>query len=168
MTTFTPPTASDNCPGVTVTCVPPPGFAFPKGTTTVTCTAKDVADNKVSCSFKVTVTDNEAPVITGESTSPSVLWPPDHKMVDITVNYVSTEIARYCILTAVSNEPDNGLGDGDTPHDIEIVDAHHVRLRSERSGLGSGRVYTITITCTDDTGNSTIKTVRVKVPKSQK
>ena len=169
VTTFTPPTASDNCPGVTVTCVPPPGFAFPKGTTTVTCTAKDVADNKVSCSFKVTVTDNEAPVITGESTSPSVLWPPDHKMVDITVNYVSTDNCPVnCILTAVSNEPDNGLGDGDTPHDIEIVDAHHVRLRSERSGLGSGRVYTITITCTDDTGNSTIKTVRVKVPKNQK
>lgn len=169
VTTFTPPTASDNCPGVTVTCVPPPGFAFPKGTTTVTCTAKDVADNKVSCSFKVTVTDNEAPVITGESTSPSVLWSPDHKMVDITVNYVSTDNCPVnCILTAVSNEPDDGLGDGDTPHDIEIVDAHHVRLRSERSGLGSGRVYTITITCTDDTGNSTIKTVRVKVPKSQK
>lgn len=169
VTTFTPPTASDNCPGVTVTCVPPPGFAFPKGMTTVICTAKDVAGNKVSCSFKVTVTDNEAPVITGESTSPSVLWSPDHKMVDITVNYVSRDnCPANCSLNAVSNEPDNGLGDGDEPHDIEIVDANHVRLRSERSGLGNGRVYTITITCRDDTGNSTIRTVRVTVPKSQR
>jgi hypothetical protein len=169
VTTFNPPTASDNCPGVTVTCVPPPGFAFPKGLTTVTCTARDVAGNNVSCGFKVTVTDNESPVITGASTSPSVLWPPNHQMVDVMVNYVSTDNCPVNFsLSAVSNEPDNGLGDGDAPVDIEIVDAHHVRLRSERSGLGDGRVYTITITCTDDSGNRTTKTVRVTVPHSQR
>jgi hypothetical protein len=64
VTTFTPPTASDNCPGVAVTCVPPPGFAFPKGVTTVTCTAADAANNKSSCSFTITVNDTEAPSIT--------------------------------------------------------------------------------------------------------
>jgi hypothetical protein len=168
VTTFTPPTARDNCPGVTVTCAPAAGFAFPKGQTTVTCTAADTSGNTVACRFKVTVTDNEAPVITRESTSPSVLWPPNHKMVEIMVNYDSTDnCEENCRLTVVSNERDNGLGDGDTPNDIEILDAHRVRLRSERSGLGSGRVYTITITCTDNTGNSTTKTVRVTVPKSQ-
>src|SRR5262249_1276492 len=30
------PTAADNCPGTTTDCVPPSGFAFPKGSTTVT------------------------------------------------------------------------------------------------------------------------------------
>ena len=35
------PTPSDNCPGATVTCVPASGSTFPKGTTTVTCTATD-------------------------------------------------------------------------------------------------------------------------------
>jgi len=113
--------------------------------------------------------DNEAPVITGESPSPSELWPPDHKMEDIMVNYIATDNCEAdCRLTAVSNEPDDGLGDGDTSHDIEIIDAHHLRLRSERSGLGSGRIYTITITCVDNTGNTTTKTVRVTVPKSQR
>jgi hypothetical protein len=89
-------------------------------------------------------------------------------MVDIVVNYVSTDNCEVnCSLAAVSNEPDNGLGDGDTAHDIEILDAHHVRLRSERSGLGRGRVYTITITCTDNTANRITRTVTVTVPKSQ-
>ena len=134
----------------------------------MTCTAADTSGNTVSCSFKVTVTDNEAPVITRESTSPSVLWPPNHKMVDIMVNYDSTDNCEVnCRLNVVSNEPDDGLGDGDTANDIEILDAHRVRLRSERSGRGSGRVYTITIICTDNTGNSVTKTVTVTVPKNQ-
>jgi hypothetical protein len=97
-----------------------------------------------------------------------VLWSPNHKMEDIMVNYDAADNCEVnCSLTVVSNEPDNGLGDGDMPNDIEILDAHRVRLRSERSGKGSGRIYTITITCTDNTGNSITKTVTVTVPKSQ-
>ncbi len=53
--TFPPPTASDNCPGVTVVCNPPSGSTFPVGTTTVTCTATDASGNTATCSFTVTV-----------------------------------------------------------------------------------------------------------------
>jgi hypothetical protein len=52
--TFPPPVASDNCPGVTVACVPPSGTPFPVGTTTVTCTATDASGNTATCSFSVT------------------------------------------------------------------------------------------------------------------
>jgi uncharacterized repeat protein (TIGR01451 family) len=55
MVTFATPTATDNCPGVTVACVPPSGSMFPVGTTTVTCTATDTAGNKATCMFPVTV-----------------------------------------------------------------------------------------------------------------
>jgi subtilisin-like proprotein convertase family protein len=48
-------TATDNCPGVTVVCVPPSGSIFPVGTTTVTCTATDASGNTATCSFTVTV-----------------------------------------------------------------------------------------------------------------
>lgn len=58
------PTASDNCPGVTTTCVPASGTSFAKGTTTVTCTAKDAANNMTPCSFTVTVNDMQPPSIT--------------------------------------------------------------------------------------------------------
>src|SRR4029078_7118350 len=34
--TYPPPTASDNCPGVTAVCVPPSGSTFGLGVTTVT------------------------------------------------------------------------------------------------------------------------------------
>jgi hypothetical protein len=52
--------ASDNCPGVTVSCSPASGSTFPLGTTTVTCKATDAAGNMTTCTFTVTVT-NAAP-----------------------------------------------------------------------------------------------------------
>ena len=56
MPTWTPPTASDNCPGiVTLTPSANPGDTFPIGTTTVTYTATDAAGNTAECSFDVTV-----------------------------------------------------------------------------------------------------------------
>lgn len=51
------PTASDNCPGVTVMCSPASGACFPVGTTTVTCTATDTSGNTFTCTFTVTVFD---------------------------------------------------------------------------------------------------------------
>ncbi|MBL7064891.1 MAG: VWA domain-containing protein, partial [Anaerolineae bacterium] len=66
-----------------------------------------------------------------------------------------------------SNEPDNGLGDGDTPDDIVIVGDFTFKLRAERSGTGDGRIYTITYQVTDACGNSTIATATVTVPHSR-
>jgi hypothetical protein len=55
--TYPAPVATDNCPGVTAACVPPSGSTLPTGITTVTCTATDVAGNKTTCTFQVTVFD---------------------------------------------------------------------------------------------------------------
>jgi HYR domain len=52
---FPPPTASDNCPGVTTQCTPASGSTFPVGTSTVTCTATDTSGNTATCSFTVAV-----------------------------------------------------------------------------------------------------------------
>lgn len=54
---YPPPTAGDNCSTPSVSCSPPSGSQFPRGTTTVTCTAKDAANNSASCSFSVVVFD---------------------------------------------------------------------------------------------------------------
>ncbi len=76
--TWTAPTASDNCPGVTLVTTHNPGFAFPKGVTTVLYTATDASGNTTTCSFTVTVSDNELPVINNcpsnivQSTDPGV------------------------------------------------------------------------------------------------
>lgn len=60
-----------------------------------------------------------------------------------------------------SNEPVDGLGDGDQVPDWQIAGNLTVNLRAERAGNGSRRVYTISVGCTDASGNSSTKTVPV-------
>ena len=167
-------TATDNCPGVvTVSGVrsdaQPLGAPYPIGTTTITWTALDAHGNSASAAQTVTVAAVPM-VITGGTASPSILWPPNHKMIDVALAYGTTGGCgtASCSITGItSNEPDNGLGDGDTPNDKQIVDSTHVKLRAERAGGGTGRLYTITITCTDGVTTAT-KTVTVSVPVNQK
>jgi hypothetical protein len=74
----------------------------------------------------------------------------------------------FQLLSITSDEPDNGLGDGDTAGDIQgatlgTADTSFA-LRAERSGAGSGRVYTVVYRATDGSGNSSLATARVTVP----
>ena len=95
------------------------------------------------------------------SVDKSSLAPPNHKMRDVAVNY-DVVGCGVCTLSVTSDEPINGTGDGDTEPDWEVVDSHHVRLRAERAATGDGRVYTITITCTNGINTDT-ETVDVHV-----
>ncbi len=167
--TYPMPTETGNCGGV-VTSNHPSGETFPVGTTTVTLTDTKLDGSTATCQFTIRVNDTEFPVVSNPTTSPNSLWPPNHQMIEVTVNYTATDNCQglNCVLTVTSNEPINGLGDGDTAPDWQIVDAHHVLLRSERSGKGKGRTYTITTTCTDASGNVTTKTSTVFVPPNQK
>jgi len=56
-------------------------------------------------------------------------------------------------VTAVSNEPENGLGDGDTAPDVAISGGS-VQLRAERAGTGTGRVYSVIASVQDVAGNA--------------
>jgi hypothetical protein len=48
--------AADNCDATpVVACVPPSGWTFPIGTTSLICAAADAAANRSSCTFTVTV-----------------------------------------------------------------------------------------------------------------
>jgi len=165
-------TAQDNCDGnvqVTLRDVPP-GNVFPVGTHSITYVAVDAKGNEATAFQNVTVYDNTPPLITGVTATPNTLWPPNHKLVTVTV---SVDASDNCgnftsnILSVVSNEPDNGLGDGDTADDIQNIDGLTVQLRAERSGMGNGRVYTITVRCTDPSGNYTDKLVEVTVPRDK-
>jgi hypothetical protein len=61
---WTAPSATDNSGSVTLTSNFEPGSIFPVGITQVIYTATDASGNLSTCSFKVTVTDSELPVIT--------------------------------------------------------------------------------------------------------
>ena len=156
----------------TVTCDHPSGSFFPVGDTTVTCTSSVGP----TCSFTVTVTDDEAPVIT--TTGPISLWPPNHKYETVNVSDLVASASDNCdatvgvgsvrIVSVSSDEPEQSNGDGNTINDIVIAnDCKSVQLRSERIGNGNGRVYTITFQVTDASGNVGTATAKVTVPHSQ-
>jgi hypothetical protein len=114
----------------------------------------------------VQVIDNTPPVISNVSANPSLIYPPNHKMRDIALSYAVTDNcgAVTTKVSVASNESANGPGDGNSGSDWIIVDDHHLQLRAERSGNGTGRIYTITITATDAAGNSANATTKVTVP----
>ena len=88
-----------NYPAVVVTGTPTPvvtysipaGYLFPIGTTTVTATATNIC-NTVTCSFTVTVVDNEAPVLTVPAN------------ITVTASGVCTSVVNYAV-TATDNCP---------------------------------------------------------------
>jgi hypothetical protein len=140
---------------------------LPLGTNMVGITVTDTATNTASCSTIITVVDTTPPVIGRVTVNPMMLWPPNHKMVDITIHATVTDTcgpATWKILSVTSNEPVNGTGDGDTGPDWAITGDHTVQLRAERSGKGHGRTYSITIQASDQSGNTSSKVLTVSVP----
>jgi hypothetical protein len=156
-----------------VTCDHPSGSFFAVGTTAVTCTSTAGP----SCTFNVTVNDTQAPSITLNGNVIS-LWPPNHQYETVLVSDLVASASDNCdagiglssvfISQVTSDEVENGNGDGNTLNDIVIAsDCKSVQLRSERSGSGNGRVYTITFKVIDAAGNVATATAKVAVPKSQ-
>lgn len=118
------------------------------------------------------VCDEIAPVIHSLTATPDELWPANHKYVDIAVELVATDNfdqdLTIELISVTSSEEDEGLGDGDFPDDIVVLDTFNLQLRAERSGVnGEGRIYTLTYLVTDDCGNSATQSVTVFVPFSQ-
>jgi hypothetical protein len=119
----------------------------------------------------VAVVDTTPPELS-ISVAPMTLWPPNHKLRTVKVSVVTSDICdanpAVRLVSIVSNEPDNGLGDGDTSQDVQGAllgtDDREFQLRAERSGPGSGRIYTITYSATDHSGNVTLRQTSVSVP----
>ena len=170
--TFT-ATAIDDVDGpVPVTCTPASGSTFPLGTTTVQCSAHDAHNNTAHGSFTVTVQDTTPPTIVSITGSWVNIWPPNHKMVNVTLTVVATDLVDPAptshIVSVTSNEADNANGDGDTTPDIIITGPLTVQLRAERDGgtSGTARIYTITIATSDSSGNTAHGTATVSVSQA--
>ena len=102
--------------------------------------------------------------------TPDLLWPPTHAYVEVeavvSVTDNTDSAPTLSFVTINSNEPDNGVGDGDTIDDILVVDDFHFLLRAERSGGGTGRVYTVFYVAEDACGNITLASATVTVPRA--
>lgn len=151
---------NDNCTSsgsISVTQSPAAGTMVGVGQTTVTLTATDAANNQSQCTTTFTVLDQTPPSFTTALTAnPVVLWPPDHKLRDITLTYATSDNCGTVTnqVTVTSTDPISGVSDGDKFPDWIITDDHHLQLRAERGNGRDARIYTITVTPVDASGNS--------------
>ena len=125
----------------------------------------------VSSQVIVEIVDTTVPTISPVANK-NILWPPNHQMEDIIIEANAFDNSGMPVNLSVevtSNEPMEGTGDGDTgpdwttPDIDQVTGTIYLQLRAERSGGGSGRVYTIIITATDDSGNSSTSSVEIIV-----
>jgi hypothetical protein len=90
------------------------------------------------------------------------LWPPNHHMysfrlsdcaaVNVTCGPPLNLDQNGRITQIYSDEPEDGLGDGDTAQDIVITGPSSFQLRGERQGGGTGRAYGVDFDVRDNSG----------------
>jgi subtilisin-like proprotein convertase family protein len=130
------PTASDNCPGATVSCAPASGSTFSLGTTTVTCTATDAAGLTGTCTFTVTVNDTQAPTVTCPS---NISTNTDVGQCTAVVSYTTPTASDNCPGATVACTPATGstFNLGTTTVTCTATDA---------AGLTGTCTFTVTVT----------------------
>jgi subtilisin family serine protease len=104
---------------------PTPTVSFEStGLFTVDVEASDGLDTSM-CSASVTIEDTTPPEL-DLLVSPDVIWAPNHKLVTIQATITFDDVCDAAptvrLVSIASNEPDNGLGDGDKPDDIQGAD----------------------------------------------
>jgi hypothetical protein len=133
----------------------------------ITLVVNDGTEDSEPDEVVITVVDTTPPEFEF-SVTPTMLWPPDHKMVLITPSWTVSDdcvpTPQVSLVSIVANEGDETIGDGHTSNDIQIGEDGSIYLRSERSGTGSDRIYTITWQAVDDCGNATVRSATVSIP----
>ncbi|MDC0600227.1 HYR domain-containing protein, partial [Flavobacteriales bacterium] len=136
---YTAPTASDNCGIASFSGDAASGDTFPVGTTTVTYTASDIHGNSTTASFTITVTDSEAPVISGTPTN--ITQTADAGQCSSAVTYTAPTAADNCGMSAFFGDATSGdiFPVGTTTVTYTASDIH-----------GNINTASFTITVTDD------------------
>ena len=106
----------------------------------------------------------EPPVVRMEA-SPDHLWPPNHKMIPVSL-VASTDPpspqAPQCALVSISSDEGQGSGKSHQP-DWTVTGDLGAELRAEREGSGDGRAYVLVVDCSYGSGRDTSVAVTVPV-----
>ncbi|WP_411768945.1 HYR domain-containing protein [Winogradskyella sp. A3E31] len=134
--TYAAPTFNDNCSGASIsqTAGLASGSTFPVGTTTNTFVVTDFAGNTRSCSFTVTVTDNEDPVLT----------PAPNQNVNLNA---SCQVLIPDVRGTATDNCTNPVTITQSPAQNLAIAATH------------NNPITVTVTATDASGNTDVETV---------
>lgn len=120
----------------------------------VRCT--DATGNPATGSVDVVaLRDTTPPVISSVSATPSRIWPPDGRLVPVSVAVTATDdvdSAPSCALTDI------------TATDATADDAAFTGTLTAVVRAVGGRTYTLTVRCSDAAGNSSTGSARVVVP----
>ena len=139
------------------------------GSDSFTYHAFDGAANSNDATVSITILDTEPPTINA-SLATSVLWPPEHDLLNVGFTFTATDNSPGAISTSVdvfSNEDDVTRAGGDQSPDAKSIASGTLRLRAERDANGNGRVYLIRMTATDGFANTSRTCIAAVVPKSQ-
>ena len=149
---------------------------FPLGVHTIELIVNDRVNPPVAVSVTAEVKDSTAPSLS-PLPSVTILWPPNHTLQPVTIAANAFDNGGGAItlgVTVESSEPADTDGGGNTIPDyyIDSIDSEtgmiELRLRSERSGKGDGRTYAITVSGTDESGNSSVAIVTIRAPHDKR
>ena len=165
-------TVSDNCTpreDLVITQVPAAGTLVPAGKHEIQVSVTDAAGNTTVKTVKLCVVDTTAPLIVSVSATPNLIRPPNNKMVPVTVTVGAADncdpapVSR--IVRVESSDPETGPGDRTSP-DWDITGALTLEVRAELADNDS-RTYTVVVSTTDKSGNSTTSSVKVVIQKNK-
>jgi hypothetical protein len=113
---------------------------------------------------------NQPPDCDGAFPSLATIWPPNHDMVNVTIQGVTDpdgDPVTINIDQIKQDELTDGALDGHTCPDGAGIGTSTAQVRAERSARGDGRIYTIYFTASDGKGGSRQSSVSVCAPKSR-
>ncbi len=166
--------ASDNCTPASALVIrqePAAGTLLGLGQVEVHVSVTDAAGNATRCTVVLNVVDRTAPTISSLTADTLSLAPANHHLVPVTLTAVASDNCDanpVCqIVSVTSSEPVTGPGDNTSP-DWNITGNLTLELRAEVTSQDLPRVYTILVSCTDASGNTSYRSLDVTVPKNKK
>ncbi|MEN6440781.1 MAG: hypothetical protein ABFD97_19595 [Syntrophobacter sp.] len=141
---------------------------------TLSVTATKGGPTVISEPVLVTIQDTVAPTLAPVAV-PSILWPPNNKLVKVVVTPNASDNSGApptVTATVVSSEPVKLVGKArKTAWNVPKYNDDGTitfMLPAQRLGKFKGRVYTITVTAADASGNTSTADVLVRVPHDKR
>jgi cysteine-rich repeat protein len=104
------------------------------------------------CCSPTCLLESRPPDCSEATASVDQLWPPNHKLVPVSVVGVTDpdgDPVEVVVTAVAQDEPLDGDGDGSTCPDASGIGSDTAALRAERSGRGDGRVYHVAFAARD-------------------